>query len=340
MRNVNPLVTERLRPVNFQRIISFVYPNNLRDGIPAMVYAFTCRLKNRAYPKEEKMSNPEHPELCRLHTLTVSRIDKRGVWLEAGERLAHLPRREAPRVTPGERLEVFLYQDAAGELQATCRRPLAQAGEFALMTVTSVGPHGAFLDWGPAKDLLAPFPLQPERMQVGRSYLVKVELDEQGRAFANARIDDCLEHGRPDLHEGDPVVLLIRQFTDLGAKVIVNHRFPGLLYRDEAPPGILVGVQLNGYVQRIREDGKLDVSVRKVGAEAVSDAREVILKALSARGGVLPLHDRSSPEAIQQALGVSKKTFKKALGGLYKDGLVTLTNEGVTLKAKEPSRGA
>jgi predicted RNA-binding protein (virulence factor B family) len=280
------------------------------------------------------MENVEQPELCRLQTLRVARIDKRGVWLEAGERLAHLSRREAPRVTPGEQLEVFLYQDVAGELQATCRLPLAQAGEFAFLTVQSVGPHGAFLDWGLAKDLLAPFPLQPERMQFGRSYLVKVELDQQGRPYANGRIDDCLDRGRPDLHEGDPVALLIWQITDLGAKVIVNHRFPALLYRDELPAGTRAGMQLTGYVKRLREDGKLDVTLRKVGAEGVSDARDAILKALAAHGGTLPLHDGSSPAAIQQALGMSKKTFKKAVGGLYKDGLVTLTDEGVRLTGK------
>ncbi len=280
------------------------------------------------------MENAEQPELCRLHTLRVARIDKRGIWLEAGERLAHLPRREAPQVTSGEELEVFLYRDMAGELQATCRSPLVQAGGFALLTVRSVGPHGAFLDWGLAKDLLAPFRLQSERMQVGRSYLVKVDLDQQGRPFANARIDDCLDRERPDLHEGDPVALLIWQMTDLGARVIVNNRFPALLYRDELPAGSCSGMHLTGYVKRLREDGKLDVTLRKVGAEGVSDARDAILKALAAHGGTLPLHDGSSPAAIQQTLGMSKKTFKKAVGGLYKDGLVTLTNEGVGVKVK------
>ena len=280
------------------------------------------------------MENVEQPGLCRLHTLTVARVDKRGVWLAAGGRLAHLPRREASHATPGEQLEVFLYQDVAEQLQATCRPPLAQAGEFALLTVRSVGPHGAFLDWGLAKDLLAPFSLQPERMQAGRRYLVKVELDQQGRPFANSRIDDCLDHERPDLHEGDTVALLIWQLTDLGAKVIVNHRFPALLYRDELPAGTRAGMQLTGYVKRLREDGKLDVSLRKVGAEGVSDARDVILRSLAAHGGTMPLHDGSSPAAIQQALGMSKKTFKKAVGGLYKDGLVKLTNEGVRLTIK------
>ena len=280
------------------------------------------------------MENAEQPELCRLHTLKVAHIDKRGVWLEAGPRLAHLSLREAPHAAPDEELEVFLYQDTTGELQATCRPPLAQAGDFALLTVSSVGPHGAFLDWGMAKDLLAPLSLQPERMQAGRRYLVKVDLDQQGRPFANARIDDCLDRNRPDLHEGDAVALLIWQLTDLGAKVIVNSRFPGLLYRDEVPAAACAGMQLSGYVKRQRKDGKLDVTLRKVGAEGVADAREVILKALVAHDGALSLHDRSTPAEIQQALGMSKKTFKKAVGGLYKDGLVTLTDEGVRLKVK------
>lgn len=285
------------------------------------------------------MENLAQPELCRLHTLRVVRVDSRGAWLQVGERLAHLPLREAAEVTAGEELEVFLYQDTAGELQATCRLPLAQAGEFALLAVRSVGPHGAFLDWGMAKDLLAPFSLQPERMQAGRRYLVKVDLDQQGRPFANARIDDCLDYRRPDLHEGDAVDLMVWQLTDLGAKVIVNHRFPALLYRDELPAGIAAGMQLAGYVKRLREDGKLDITLRKVGAEAVSDARDIILQALAAHGGSLPLHDRSAPAAIEKALGMSKKTFKKAVGGLYKDGLVTLSPEGVRLTLKAAAHG-
>ena len=285
------------------------------------------------------MENTEQPELYRLHKLRVARIDNRGIWLEAGERLAHLPRREARDVRSGEYLEVFLYQDLSGDLQATCRPPLAQAGEFAFLNVLSVGPHGAFLDWGMGKDLLAPFSLQPERMQAGRRYMVMVDIDQQGRAFANARIDDCLDQGRPDLHEGEAVALLIWQLTDLGARVIVNQRFPALLYRDELPAGTCAGMQLTGYVKRLREDGKLDVTLRKVGAEGVSDARDVILKALSAHDGTLALHDRSSPAVILKSLGMSKKTFKKAVGGLYKDGLVTLTDAGVRLTVKGQGSG-
>jgi len=280
------------------------------------------------------MDTFEHPELCRLHTLKVARIDKKGVWLEAGDMLAHLPLREAPQAVPGEQLEVFLYQVIPGELQATLRPPLAQAGEFASLKVKSITAHGAFLDWGLAKDLLVPLSLQPERMQPNWSYLVKVDVDQQGRPFANARIDECLDHGRPELQEGDAVDLIIWQLTELGAKVIVNNRFPALLYRDELPAGSFTGMEIPGYVKRLRDDGKLDVTLRRVGADGVSDGRDVILKVLAANGGSLPLHDKSSPTVIQKALGMSKKTFKKAVGGLYKDGLVLLTAEGISLTLK------
>jgi predicted RNA-binding protein (virulence factor B family) len=276
----------------------------------------------------------EQPALCRLHTLKVARIDKKGVWLDAGEIPAHLPLREAPNAAPGDELEVFLYQVIPGELQATLRPPLAQAGEFAVLKVKSITEHGAFLDWGLAKDLLVPLTLQPERMQLNWSYLVKIDVDQQGRPYGNARIEECLDYGRPDLDEGDAVDIIIWQLTELGAKVIVNSRHEALLYRDELPVGSYTGMELPGYLKRIREDGKLDVTLRRVGAEGVSDAREVILKVLAANGGALPLHDKSSPEAIQRILGMSKKTFKKAVGGLYKDGVVSLTADEIRLTGK------
>ena len=270
-------------------------------------------------------------ELCRLHRLNVTRIDKKGIWLDAGGVPAHLPLREAPQAAPDDELEVFLYQVVPGELQATLRPPYAQAGDFASLRVKSIGPHGAFLDWGLAKDLLVPLSLQPERMQVNRSYLVKIDVDQQGRPFGNARIDECLDHGRPDLHEGAAVDLIIWQLTDLGARVIVNNRYVGLLYRDELPAGSSTGMKLSGYLKRLREDGKLDVTLYRVGVEGIADAREAILKTLAANDGSLPLHDKSSPEEIKRVLGLSKKTFKKAVGGLYKDGLVKLTADAISL---------
>lgn len=272
-------------------------------------------------------------EVGRIHTLTIDKVDERGIWLRTENEPLLLPRREAAAaVAPGEQLAVFLFRDAGGELRPSLRLPSAQAGEFAYLTVRSVGPHGAFLDWGVEKDLLVPFSQQPERMEVGQRYLVRIAVDRQGRPFASARIDDWLEPGSTsELAAGESVSLLLWQFTDLGAKMIINHRWIGLLYRDELRPAFRPGERLTGYIKHRREDGKLDVTLRKVGVEGVDEAKAAILERLQSKG-FLPLHDQSPPEAIQRMLGLSKKSFKKAIGGLYKAGLVELTPDGVRLK--------
>ncbi|SNB47237.1 S1 RNA-binding domain-containing protein [Geobacter sp. DSM 9736] len=273
-------------------------------------------------------------DLCRMHTLRIAAIDKRGVWLEAGEEEeAHLPLREAPHAEPGDSVTAFVYRDASGQLQATLKQPLAQAGEFGLLTVRTVGTHGAFLDWGLGKDLLVPYSLQPQRMQEGRSYVVKVLVDEKGRPYADARIEHLLDNQLSGLRPGEPVQLTIWQLTDLGAKVIVNDRFPGLLYRNELQEGMSPGVRVSGYVKAVRDDGKLDVTLQKVGAEGVAEAKNTLKAALVRNHGFLALTDASDPQEIRSVLGMSKKTFKKALGGLYREGLVTLSDEGVRIKA-------
>ncbi len=274
------------------------------------------------------------PDIGRIVTLTVERVDDRGIWLRDDDEPILLSRRDAASaVHPGEELSVFLFRDGSGQVRATLKHPHAQVGEFAVMAVRSLGAHGAFLDWGVEKDLLVPFRHQPEKMAQGRSYLVRVALDREGRPFATARIEDYLEPRAEGLSEGDEVELTIWQFTDLGAKVIVDHRFGGLLYRDELRPGLRPGSRLSGYVRRLREDGKIDVTLRKVGAKGVEEAKDVVLAALEkSPGGFLPLHDDSSPEEIRRQLGLSKKAFKKAIGGLYKGGTVELTGEGVRLK--------
>ena len=171
-------------------------------------------------------------------------------------------------------------------------------------------------------------------MQAGKAYLVRVLLDARDRPFADARIEEGLETGTGELTEGDEVLLTLWQFTDLGAKVIVNHRYAGLLFRDELHPGLRPGDCLPGFVKRLRPDGKMDLTLRKIGAEGIEEAKSAILAALRQAGGYLPLHDRSEPAAIAQALRLSKKAFKKGVGGLYKEGRVELTGEGIRLKEK------
>lgn len=265
------------------------------------------------------------------YQLSVTKIVPQGAWLEADGETVLLPWRECPdELTTGAMLEVFIFLDRNNRLSATCRQPLAEADQFAMLKVNSIGPHGAFLDWGLEKDLLAPFSEQPQKMLEGRRYLVFICHDEQNRPIASARLEKFLEKENQDLREGDKVELLVWAFTDLGAKVIVNNRYEALLYRDELPPGLKRGDWHQGYVLRIREDRRIDISLRRPGVAGIADAREVILAALQ-EDGFLALHDQSPPDQICDQLGLSKKQFKKALGGLYKDGRIELSHKGVRL---------
>lgn len=268
-----------------------------------------------------------------MQDLPVAAIDHRGAWLLAGRERVLLAVREVPEgLKLGEYLQVFVYGDMAGTPVATLRRPKALVGEFAFLKVAKIGPHGAFLDWGMEKDLLVPHKEQPEPMQEGRSYVVKVRLDRQGRPLGTARIDACLSNAEIDVAEGEQVELLVWQFSALGAKVVVNNRHAGLLYRDEIGNRLNIGDRLTGYVRRIRADHKIDVTLRQGAASEFDAARAKVMAALTRGGGILALHDHSSPAAIESALGMSKKLFKKTIGGLYKAGVINLSERGISLK--------
>lgn len=273
-------------------------------------------------------------DIGRINTLQIQHIDDDGAWLKADPHRALLPAAEvSSSMKEGDRLKVFLYRNSSGNLAATLKQPKAQVGDFALLKVSAVTRHGAFLDWGLDKELLVPYSEQPERMRVGRNYIVRVCLDDQGRTVATARIDHCLEKEKDkiDLREGQEVDLLLWEYTDLGAKVIINHRYGGLIYRNELMPGQRRGDQLKGYIKRLREDQKIDVSLRRGGIEEVKEAQQTILEALD-QENFLPLHDKSSPLEIKQHLGMSKKLFKKAVGGLYKSRLIELADNGIRRK--------
>lgn len=272
-------------------------------------------------------------EIGRKNILRVERIDEQGAWLVAGVERALLPQRELPSsLAAGDEVTVFVYNDLAGMPIATLREPLAEVGECALMKVKQVNRHGAFLDWGLFKELLVPPKEQPEPMKPGQRYVVKVRLDRQGRPLGTARIEQSLVNVDVDLEEGQQVDLLVWRFTPLGARVVINQRYDGLLYRDEIGNRLNYGDRLTGYIKKVRGDGKIDVTLRRGGRTDIEAAREKIMAALTSRGGYLPLHDGSSPEEIQSALGMSKKLFKKAVGGLYKAGAVELQKTGIRAK--------
>ncbi len=231
----------------------------------------------------------------------------------------------------GDSLAVFVYVDNEGHLAATTKIPLAQVDEIAWLKVVSLNYVGAFLDWGLPKDLLVPFSEQHHEMEVGRSYLVKVFLDDKNRIAATTKIDRFITDESADFEIGQNVSLIIADKTELGFKAIVNNTHWGLLYQNELFQPLRKGQKLDGYIKKIRDDQKIDLSLHHPGYGKVVSLTDNILIKLKENDGVLMLSDKSPPEAIYAAFGVSKKVFKQAIGALYKKKLITLDKNGIKL---------
>jgi uncharacterized protein len=231
-------------------------------------------------------------------------------------------------------LNVFVYLDSEDRLIATTEKPFAQVGQVAMLKVKSVDRFGAFLDWGLMKDLLVPFREQKTDMIVGRSYLVYVYLDEKtNRIAASAKLSKFLNKTVPQYNVGEEVDLIFESETDLGFKAIINNSHWGMLYDNEVFEQLEKGQRLKGYVKKVREDNKIDLSLYKAGYERVDPVAQAILEMLKEKGGKIAITDKSDAELIYQLFGVSKKTFKKAVGALYKKRLIVLGPDQIRLKS-------
>jgi predicted RNA-binding protein (virulence factor B family) len=273
-------------------------------------------------------------EIGKLNTLKIVKDLDFGVYLDGGnDGEILLPARYVPQnVKPGDEVEVFIYHDNEGRLIATTLHPLATVGEFKFMEVKSVNETGAFLEWGLMKDLLVPFREQKTPMKEGRWYLVYVHLDHvSGRIVASARIEKYLDNTFPTYSFNQQVGLLIADETDLGYKVIINNLHWGLLYHKDVFRRLEKGEQLTGYIKEVREDEKIDVSLTPLGYGKVEGVAATILESLRIHNGFLPLHDKSEPEEIYALFRCSKKTFKQAIGSLYKQKLVTIEEDGICI---------
>jgi len=228
-------------------------------------------------------------------------------------------------------LDVFVYVDSEGHLAATAKKPLAEVGDIAWLKVVSLNYVGAFLDWGLPKDLLVPFSEQHHEMEVGRSYLVKVFLDDKNRIAATTKIDKFLSDESVDFEVGQKVSLIIADRSDLGVKAIINNSHWGMLYENELFQPVRKGQKMEGYIKQVREDLKIDLSLHQPGYGKVVSLTDNIMAKLKANNGVLMLSDKSPPEAIYAAFGVSKKVFKQAIGALYKQQLITIDKSGIKL---------
>ena len=272
-------------------------------------------------------------EIGRTVSLEVLRVVPMGVMLGFPDDEVLLPSRYVPDGTScGDVIEVFLYTDSEDRPIATTEKPLAQADEFASLRVVSVSSIGAFLDWGLPKDLLLPFRTQLQPVRPEQQVVVRVLCDSvSGRPVATAMVERFLEPPTPHLREGQAVELLVYEETDLGSKAIIDGRFGGLLYHEPGGRSLEIGAAGTGYIQRIRADGKIDLTLVPKGKAAIDDSRETILEALHRAGGRLELGDHSDPDLIRNTLGLSKKAFKRAIGVLYRERRIRIADSSIEL---------
>ncbi len=278
-------------------------------------------------------------EIGKIQKLKIGRAVDFGCYLNDGEDLTDeilIPTKYLPEgYEIGDEIEVFVYTDHMSRPIAVTRMPKGQVGDMVGLKVKQVTDFGAFLDIGLEKDLFVPNKEQAIEMVEGRSYLVMLLIDHQtNRMIGTSKISAFLSNACK-LAEGDEVKIHIWQKTDLGYKVVINEMCQGLIYANEVFEQITIGDEKKGFVKTIREDGKIDLSLQKQGYEAVKDMSTDIIDQLMAAGGVLEMGDKSSPEAIKDAFGMSKKNFKKILGGLYKAGKIEIFDHQVKLKKAE-----
>ena len=272
------------------------------------------------------------------NTLTLVRFSDHGAYLDGGDvGDILLPRAYVtPQMRIGDEITVFLYLDQSERLTATTETPLARVGQFAYLKVAWVNEYGAFLDWGLQKDLFVPFREQKKTMEIGNSYVVFIYIDEEtNRIVASAKVEKFLLPATTGkYHRGQQVELLVQQKTDLGFKVIVDNRCGGMIYDNQILREPHTGDILTGTVVTVRPDGRLDVALGTIGKSRFRDFADDLLEELR-REGTLPYTDHSSAEDIAERFGVSKKTFKRAVGTLYRQQLITLHDDCIALAEDE-----
>lgn len=270
--------------------------------------------------------------------LKIKRFTEHGAQLDGGSvGKILMPARYVQRnMRPGQMVTVFVYLDQSDRLVATTETPLARVGDFAFLEVAWVNEHGAFLNWGLMKDLFVPFSEQKMRMEQGRSYLVHIHIDEEThRIVASAKVERYLqEPARKEYYRGRDVEVLLWHKTPLGFKVIVDNAYPGLIYDNQIYTELHSGERHIGQVITLREDGRMDVALGRIGKGRFRDFAEQLRDELAtAPDGRLPFNDHSSAEEIAERFGVSKKTFKRAVGTLYRNREITIEESGIALNA-------
>lgn len=269
------------------------------------------------------------------NTLTAIRRADQGFYLEGDECSGDilLPNRYVPNdLVIGKEIEVFVYLDQDERLIATTEKPAAKVGEFACLEVAWINQYGAFLKWGLMKDLFCPFREQKQRMEVGKHYIVYVKEDEEShRLMATAKVERYLEDENVQLKHGQSCDCLVWQKTDLGFKTIINNRYQGQIYDNQIFQPLHTGDRLTAYIDHVRQDGKIDITLQPTGRQHTLDFAEVLLRYLYENDGHCDLGDKSDAELIYDRFKVSKKAYKKAIGDLYRRRLIVIEENGIRL---------
>jgi predicted RNA-binding protein (virulence factor B family) len=256
-----------------------------------------------------------------------------GIYLDGYEDEILVPKQYVPAdIQIGDFLDVFIYRDSEDRVIGTTLEPYGTVGEFTYLTVTMVTSLGVFMDWGLPKDLFIPFKQQRDNMLVGKSFLIFIHLDTQtDRIVGSAKIERFLEEDISELSEGMQVDLLPYEYTDMGIKALINQRYLGVLYRDEVFKKIDLGKPTVGYIKKIREDQKIDLALVEQSYNRIEGSKSDLYTQLQEAQGFLPFTDKSTPELIYKTFGMSKKDFKKAVGGLLKERKIKLKDDGIYL---------
>lgn len=272
-------------------------------------------------------------EIGKYNTLKIARSTAVGLYLTDGTTDILLPNKYVPRQFDiGDEMTVFVYLDQEERPVATTLEPYIYLEEFALLRVNHINNYGAFMDMGLEKDLFVPYREQARPMEKGKRYLVFMYLDhETNRLAGSSKLNQFLDNEKLTVAEGDEVSLIVSHITDMGINVIINTRHKGLLYKNEVFRELRTGDRITGYIKAIRPDNKIDVTLQKPGVESIEPNAEKILDELREGRGFLRLNDDSDPEDIKAILQMSKKSFKKAIGTLYKQKLIEIKEDGIHL---------
>jgi uncharacterized protein len=279
---------------------------------------------------------PQEPRRLRVGDYNRLKIVKEldfGVYLDGFEDEILVPRQYLPdEITIGDFMDVFIYRDSEDRLIGTTLEPLAIVGDFAYLEVKQMTTVGAFMDWGLMKDLFVPITHQKPNMADGVQQLVYVFLDKQtDRILASAKYEYYIDEDIKDLEEGQQVDILPFEETNLGIKAIINQRWVGVLYHAEIFKKVTFGKTMSAYIKKIRIDNLIDLALVPQNFDRIEDFKSQIINLLQKSGGTMPYHDKSEPQVLYDVFEMSKKDFKKAIGGLFKEQKIKITKEGISL---------